>query len=115
MFADAVDEVEGAEQGRGDGDGAVDAALAFFQALEDEHAGGEVDAVDGEGQGLGEAAAGVGEGHTEGADLAVGVFGGGEEGVAFAPGQIFAGAAGVVEAHAVDRPRGRRRGMADLR
>ena len=100
VFADAVHQVEGVEQGGGNGDGAVDAALAFFQALEDEHAGGEVDAIGGEGQRLGETAAGEGEGHGEGPHLTIGVLGGGEEGVALAPGQVFASTVGIVEPHA---------------
>ena len=73
------------ESSRGDGDTAVDPGAAFLQGFEDQQTGGEVDAV------------------------------GGEKGVAFAPGQIFPGAGGVVEAHAVDRPRGRRSGIADPR
>ena len=43
----------------------------ILQALEHEHAGGKVDAVDRKRQCLGQAAAGIGESHAESADLAV--------------------------------------------
>ena len=99
QLADAVDHVEGFEQGRGHGDSTVDAGAALFQALEDEHAGGEVDAIGGEGEGLGEAASGVGEGHAERSDCAVAKLGLAEEGVALAGCEIFPGAVGGVQLH----------------
>jgi len=90
MLADAVHQVERVEQGRGDGDGAVDPAFPLLQALENQGASGEVDAIGGEGEGLGEAAAGIGEGHAQGAGVAVGALGGTEEGVALAGAEVFA-------------------------
>jgi hypothetical protein len=83
-LADAVHQVEGVEQGRGHRHGAVDAALPLLQALDHQHAGGEVDAIGGQRQRLGEAAAGIGQGHTQGAHLTISQLGGAEEGVALA-------------------------------
>jgi hypothetical protein len=41
-LANAVHQVERLQQGRGNGDGAEDPAAAFLQALDHQHAGGEV-------------------------------------------------------------------------
>jgi hypothetical protein len=105
-FADAVHEVEGVEQSRGDGHGAVDAALPLLQALDHQHAGAEVDAIGSQRQRLGQAAAGVGKGHAEGAGVTVGALGGAEEDVALAGGEIFAGALGGMQLHPARRDRG---------
>jgi hypothetical protein len=98
-LADAVHQVEGVEQGRGHRHGAVDAALPLLQALDHQHAGGEVDAIGGERQRLGEAAAGVGEGHAQGAGVTVGALCGAEEGIALAGGKVFARAVRRMQLH----------------
>ena len=105
LLANAVHQVERVEQGWRHRHGAVDAAAAFLEALEQQQSTGQVDAVGGEGQGLGEAAAAIGEGHAEGAGFAVGPLGGAQEGLALPGGEVLAGAVGGVEAHG-----GRRRG-----
>jgi hypothetical protein len=74
-LADAVHQVERVEQGRRDGHSAVDPRLALLQGLEHKHAGGEVDTVGGERECFGQAAAGIGQGHAEGAHQAVGTLG----------------------------------------
>jgi hypothetical protein len=61
--------------GQGDGHSAVDPRLALLQGLEHKHAGGEVDTVGGERECFGQAAAGIGQGHAEGAHQAVGTLG----------------------------------------
>jgi hypothetical protein len=52
QFTDAVHEVKRVELGRY-GYGAIDPALALFQGLEHQHAGGEIRAIGGECQRLG--------------------------------------------------------------
>jgi hypothetical protein len=54
-LADALHQVERVEQGRGHG--AVDPAFPLPQALQHQDAGGEIDAIGGQRQRLGEAAA----------------------------------------------------------
>ena len=105
VLADAVHQVERVEQGRGDGHGAIDAGPALLQALDHQHAGGEVHAIGGEGEGLGQPAAGIGEGHAEGAHLAIGALGFAQEGVALAGGEVFPGAVRGVQPHADLRDR----------
>jgi hypothetical protein len=81
----------------GDGHGAVDPGLALLQGLEHQHAGGEVHPIDGERECLGQAAAGIGQGHAEGAHRAAGALGFPEEPLALAGGDVFPGAVGGVE------------------
>jgi hypothetical protein len=50
QLADAVYEVEGFEQHRRHWHSSVDAAAAFLEAFEHQHAGGEVDMIDGQRQ-----------------------------------------------------------------
>jgi len=69
---------------RGDRHGAVDAGPALFQALDHQYAGGEVHAINGEGESLEQPAVGIGEGHAEGAHLAIGALGFPQEGGALA-------------------------------
>lgn len=99
-LADAVHQVEGLEESGRHRHGAEDARAALLQAGEDQHAGGEVDPVDGERQRLGEPAAGIGEGHAERAHRPLGPLGCREEGCALAGGDIFAGAVRRVEPQA---------------
>jgi len=105
-LADAMHQVERVEQSRGDGYGTIDAGPALFQALDHQHAGGEVHAIDGEGESLGEPAAGIGDGHAEGAHLAIGALGRAQESVAFAGGEVFPRAVRGVQLHAGLRGRG---------
>jgi hypothetical protein len=100
VFADAMHEIERFEQSRGNGHGAIDAGAALLEALEDQGAGGEIDPIGGERQRLGQPAAGIGQGHAEGAYLAVSLFGGAQEGVALAGGEIFARPSRGVQLHA---------------
>ena len=106
QLADAVHHVERFEQGRGHGHGAIDAGAALLQALEHQHAGGEIDAIGGEREGLGEPAPGIGQRHAEGPHLAVGELGLAQEGVALAGGEVFPRAVGGVQLHP-DLGRGR--------
>jgi hypothetical protein len=110
-LADAMHSVEGVEQGRGDGHGTIDAGAALFQALDHQHAGGEIHAIGGEGECFGEAAAGIGEGHAEGSDGAIGPFCLPQEGVALADGEVFPGAVHSVQLHAGLSLRGRGEGF----
>jgi hypothetical protein len=98
-----VHQVERVEQRWRHRHGAMDAAAAFLEALEQQQATGQVDAVGSERQGLGEAAAAIGEGHAEGARFAVGTLGRAQEGLALAGGEVLAGAIGGVEAHGGQR------------
>ena len=100
QFADAVHEIERVEQGRGDGHGAVDPRLALLQGLEHQHAGGEVDTIGRERECFGQAAAGIGQGHAEGAHQAVGSLGFPEKPLALAGGDVFPGTVGGVEPQA---------------
>jgi len=93
-FTNAMHQVKRLKEGRGDGDGAMDTGAALLKALEDEDAGSEIDAIGGEGQGLREAAAGIGQGHAESPAGAAG------DAVAFldgrrGPGRAASGRAGV--------------------
>jgi hypothetical protein len=72
------------------GDISEDPGAALFEALEDQHAGGEVDPVDGQRQRLGQPTDGIGQGHAEGAHRPISPFGCAQKGVALADGQIFA-------------------------
>jgi hypothetical protein len=72
----------------------------ILQALEHEHAGGKVDAVDRKRQCLGQAAAGIGESHAESADLAVVLLGRTKESIALAGREIFPRPVPCVEAKA---------------
>ena len=83
-------QVECVEEGRGDRDAAIDPVPALLEALEGEHAGGEVDPVGGERQRLGKAAAGIGERHAQRAHGAVRPLRLAQEAVPLARGQVFA-------------------------
>ncbi len=68
---------------------------ALFQALEHQHAGGDVDPVGGQGEGLGEAASRISQRHAERPHRAVGEVGLPQEGIALAGGvQLHAGLRG---------------------
>ena len=100
QLADAVDHVERLEEGRGDGHGAVDAGAAFLEALEDKDASGQIDAIGGEGEGLGQPTSGIGQGHAEGAGIPIAALGGFQEEVALTGGEVFTGAVDGVQLHA---------------
>jgi hypothetical protein len=75
-------------------------SAALFKAFEHQHAGGEINPIDGQRQGFGEPAAGIRQGHAECSHRAVGHAGFPQEGIALASGQIFAGSVGSVQLHA---------------
>lgn len=104
-FTNAMHQVKGLKEGRGDGDGAMDTGAALLKSLEDEDAGSEIDAIGGEGQGLREAAAGIGQGHAEGPGVAIPTLSGFQEEVALAGSEVFAGAIQSMELHAGRRGR----------
>ena len=89
QLAHPVHHVEGVQQGRRDGHAAVDARPSLLEALEREHAGGEVHPIGGEGERLGQAAAGIGEGHAEGAHGAHGLLRLAQEFFSLYRGQVF--------------------------
>jgi len=98
--------VERAEQGRRHRHGPEHAGAALLQALYGQHAGGQVDAIGGQRQRLGQPAPGVSERHAQGPHLAVGQLGLAQEGVALAGGEVFARAACRVQPHGGLRGRG---------
>ena len=102
-FADTVDEIEGFEQGRGNRYRPVDPAATLLEGLEHQHAGGQIDPIGGQGEGLGEAAAGIGEGHAQGPHLATLPLRHPEEDRPLGRSEIFPGAGGVEQAHALRR------------
>jgi hypothetical protein len=107
-LADAVHQFKRIEQGRWDGHGAVDPRLALLH-LEHQHAGGEVDTVGGERECFGQAAAGKGQGHAEGAHQAVGTLCFPKERLTLAGGDVFPGfrAMGGVEPQPSEGGQGR--------
>ena len=74
--------------------------LALLQGLEHQHAGGEIDPVRGERECFGQPAAGIDQGHAEGANLTVGALGFPQERLALTGGDVFPGAVGGVEPQA---------------
>jgi hypothetical protein len=72
QLADAVHHVERFEQGGRHWHGAIDTGAALLQAFDHQHAGGQIDAIDGQRQGFRQTAAGIGQGHAERPHLAVG-------------------------------------------
>jgi hypothetical protein len=98
-----VHEVELIQQPGRHRHGPVDAAAALLQALEHDRLAGEVDPLGGEGQGLGDAAAGGVEHAAERAHRPGGLGGGGEEGGPLLGGEVEALAVRVVQLHRRDR------------
>ena len=99
QFVDAVDHVDGLEVGRRDGHGAVDAGAASLEALEDDDAGGQIDAIGGEGEGLGRPAFVIGHVHAEGAEIPINALGGFQEAVALTGGEAFTSAVDSMQLH----------------
>jgi hypothetical protein len=81
-------------------DGVTSGIAAIGSAESVSDAGGEIGAVGGECERFGQAAAGIGQGHAEGAHQAVGTLGLAEEPLTLASGDVFPGTIGGVEPQA---------------
>ena len=92
-------QVERVEQLGRDRHGAEDARAPLLQALEHDDAARQVDALGGQPEGLGDAAAGGVQHAAEGAHLAPGLGSGGAKGAALLFGQVEAAAFAIMQLH----------------